>query len=107
MTFTPRCIMCGQPANVPAMQPGYEGGGDQLDHWWLCHDHRKQLRGVMPTPASPGRPPLPAPEARVRRLRGLSHRLSAARQRPQAPQMPHPTADAPTESAPKMPGPFS
>lgn len=96
------CVHCGKPAVVPMMQPGYENLGDPLDSWWLCAQHRSAMQAITGSPSSPGRPEDPPHEQYVKRLRGLSHRLSAARsQQPSAPRMPRPGSSRPT--APSMP----
>ena len=101
--FTPHCH-CGLPAHIPAMQPGYEGGGDVTDHMWLCAQHRKVMQSITGVPGSPGGPPDPPHKASVKRLRGLSRRLSAARsQQPAPPQMPRPSGGRPSASEPSMP----
>lgn len=103
--FTPHCY-CGQVAHIPAMQPGYEGGGDITAHMWLCHQHRAVMQSITGVPGSPGRPPDPPHEAYVKRLRGLSHRLSAVRsQQPVPPSMPRPSAARPSAAGPSMPRP--
>ena len=96
------CIRCGQPyQHVP---PSADSGGDYLAYLWACGDCKDAFRGILGTPASPGRPPLPAHDQRVRRLRGLSHRLSAARsQQPAPPSMPSPSSGRPSSSGPGMP----
>jgi hypothetical protein len=102
-SFSPKCVMCGQPAHVPALA-GAESHGDPLDHTWLCHIHRSVMQSILGRPSSPGRPGDPPHDQRVKRLRGLSHRLSAARsQQPASPVMPRPAPGRPGASSPKMP----
>lgn len=101
-SFSLQCVRCGTP--FEHRPPGADDGGDYLAHLWACPTCKAALRGLFGTPASPGRPADPPYEARVKRLRGLSHRLSRARsQQPESPTMPRPSGGRPGASSRKMP----
>jgi hypothetical protein len=66
----------------------------------------RSLASITGRLGSPGRPADPPHEQYVKRLRGLSHRLSAARsQQPVPPSMPRPGAGRPSASGPAVPRP--
>jgi hypothetical protein len=104
-SFQLQCVRCG--SSFQHTPPTWDSGGSYLDYLFACPPCKSALKNVFGTPASPGRPELPAREQRVRRIRGLSHRLSAIRQgvRPDAPSMQRPSSGRPSSSAPSMPKP--
>ncbi len=99
-----QCVRCGGP--VQHVPPTAENGGDYLAYLWACGDCKSALRGILGTQASPGRPADPPHKQYIKRLRGLSHRLSAARsQQPGPPSMPSPSSGRPSAGGPSMPKP--
>ncbi len=103
--FTVSCVRCG--TKYQHQPPSWDSAGSYLDYLFACGPCKRALSGIFGTPASPGRPAEPAHDTRVKRLRGLSHRLSAIRQgvQPDAPVMPRPSAGRPSASRPAMPRP--
>lgn len=101
-TFSPKCVMCGQPAHVPALA-GAESHGDPLDHMWLCHVHRSAMQSILGRPSSPGRPERSAHDQRADRYRSLRRPHRDQGPTPPPPRMP--SSSPPKPSPPRMPRP--
>lgn len=97
------CLLCGQPViSVPALEPGYEGGGGFGDVGWWCPDHRQAMKNLMGEAVgqSPGRPvSKSASQLRIEKYRRMSASMRARRES-QAP-----TAPSSRGMAPRMPRP--
>lgn len=111
MTFAVTCIQCGQPCEVPALALGYASSGDPSEYTWLCSTHRQAAQVSLGRSNSPGRPALPASEARIRRYRQMSASMRARRssQAPSSSPPRMPSVGPPASSAPRQPsvGPWS
>jgi hypothetical protein len=111
MAFSVSCIQCGEPATLPALSMGYASSGDAVDYLWLCSAHRQAAQVSLGRSNSPGRPPLPAGEARIRRYRQMSASMRVRRssQAPSSSPPRMPASSPPAPSAPGMPavGPWS
>lgn len=98
--FSVQCVRCGTPyQHVP---PSADSGGDYLSYLFACGDCKDAFRGILGTPASPGRPAMSAVDARIEKYRNW-RRHGIRSHQPQAPVMPRPAAGRPSAAGPGMP----
>jgi hypothetical protein len=104
------CTVCGgRVYSIPSREPSYAGGGNPLDHLWLCPSDRARMAGIWGTPPSPGRPERSASQQRVARYRAMSASMRSRSQAPApaAPRMPASSPPKPSAPGQPQPGPWS
>jgi len=108
------CGWCGHPGSVPVLANPAESHGHVTDYLPLCSAHRTQMKRLMGSPPSPGRPPKlhgssglsgsRQPKVKHRALKYHDRGYSAAPE-VSAPRMPSSRSAAPERPVMPRPGP--
>ena len=96
-----KCGWCGRRGSVPVWTNPPASHGDVTDFMPLCPAHRTQMKRLMGTSPSPGRPPKQPPKPKHGVVRHHWSRSMAPS--PEPPRMP--SSRPPVPEAPRMPRP--